>query len=717
MPRPSVASFRACVVAPTRQVGRPERRLVPRQQIETRRDGAPRTRPIEVGPPQHRRRQPRARPPVGPAAIPGSGGELSCARANAVSPSSTASSADDTRTEADSDVQPRPLETFGDRVGLLQQIRRAGRRRRTWSARTATYSAIAAHPSRSLAGTGEGDLASRWAASTSPWARHARASRRRASARSLTSPPSLRALTAISAFARASSYQPGRQHQLAPVRREHTGAPTRIADPLVQRHRRAANDASAVTMSPCKPGGERMVVGSPAGKEVLLVGPSPAVRRSPNRRALRRSDPDTPERRPGCTAVVPRAPGPARARWWPTRRCTRRPLRRADPCPRGRAPASCPDRLARSAAASRVHRLGRARAPRPVCLGHRARAPARCSTCAASTVVVDVDGERDRVAHVLARRRRGDSVHVPRRPSPSSPTIRAAADASSRSTIGRAAASASDGDRDGRRALAVRSTTLRRAPRRSRATILPVSGAGLKCSWICVIDRRGDTMKNSVDRPKPPFIDPDGRPRLRARVVAVRADRTPARRGHRRSGTASAATSRRSNDVLDAAEQVRRHRLRGRRADRRAGDPVGIPACPIRPDSVDVVGLLRAVNADRDEPVLSRTPCSGSARSPPIPCTSAPSGPTRCISARRTGRPDAFRRTRAPPDRPSLLGSGLPRPGQGAGRATVAILDTGVRGRRSARTVRGRLHRHRHARAGVRPTSTPTRTSTSPQGT
>ena len=65
--------------------------------------------------------------------------------------------------------------------------------------------------------------------------------------------------------------QPGRQHQLAPIGREHPGAPAWIADLLVQRiganERRERGDDV-----PLQPGGERMVVGGPACQEVLLVG-------------------------------------------------------------------------------------------------------------------------------------------------------------------------------------------------------------------------------------------------------------------------------------------------------------------------------------------------------------------------------------------------------------------------------------------------------------
>ena len=46
-------------------------------------------------------------------------------------------------------------------------------------------------------------------------------------------------------------------------------------------------------------------------------------------------------------------------------------------------------------------------------------------------------------------------------------------------------------------------------------------------------------------------------------------------------------------------------------------------------------------------------------------------------------RPDALRSTRVPHDRPASEAAASPGQGQGAGRATVAILDTGSGGRRS----------------------------------
>ena len=104
--------------------------------------------------------------------------------------------------------------------------------------------------------------------STSFWARQARASSRRASARSITSPTPSSVRTASSAFSPRLGVQPGGDHQLAPIGREHPRAPAGIADPRVQRigageRRQRGGDVAL------QPGGECVVVGGASGQEEL----------------------------------------------------------------------------------------------------------------------------------------------------------------------------------------------------------------------------------------------------------------------------------------------------------------------------------------------------------------------------------------------------------------------------------------------------------------
>ena len=143
-----VASFPACVVAPTRRSVAPSVAWCRASRSRPAVDGAPRARSIEIGPPQQRRRQPRARPAIGPATVACRERRAATAlRARAGSPCSIASSAADTRTDVDSDVQPRRSR----RPAIASACWNTSGPPSSGAARaalTATYSAIAAHPSR-----------------------------------------------------------------------------------------------------------------------------------------------------------------------------------------------------------------------------------------------------------------------------------------------------------------------------------------------------------------------------------------------------------------------------------------------------------------------------------------------------------------------------------------------------------------------------------------
>ena len=106
-------------------------------------------------------------------------------------------------------------------------------------------------------------------------------------------------------------------------------------------------------------------------------------------------------------------------------------------------------------------------------------------------------------------------------------------------------------------------------------------------------------MKNSVDPPKPPFIDADGRPRLRAAW-------SPFGPTEHRPGEAIVHLARLGGDsssVDDVLAQLRKFAdtdFRADDADREQAKRSGFLRVRFD-DSTEVIGLLRSVNADEED--------------------------------------------------------------------------------------------------------------------
>ena len=241
------------------------------QQVEAGGHRSASTRTIEFGTSQHRRGQPRTRPPVRPAVIARSRREQQLR------------TGERRVTQLDGELcgrhphggrlrrPPQALEPSGDRIGLPQQIGwRRGCRHLQRTDRDVLRHRRPAVTVR-LPELGEGHL------------RLAMGSVDVSVGQACPSEKQMCLCQIVGVAAVGQGVhgdlgvrpgfvdQPGRQHQLAPIRREHPGAPAGIADLLVQRigaheRRQCGDDVSL------EPGGERVVVGGPACQEILLVG-------------------------------------------------------------------------------------------------------------------------------------------------------------------------------------------------------------------------------------------------------------------------------------------------------------------------------------------------------------------------------------------------------------------------------------------------------------
>ena len=183
-------------------------------------------------------------------------------------------------------------------------------------------------------------------------------------------------------------------------------------------------------------------------------------------------------------------------------------------------------------------------------------------------------------------------------------------------------------------------------------------------------------MKNSVDPPKPPFIDADGRPRLRAAW-------SPFGPTEHRPGEAIVHLARLGGDassIDDVLGQLRKYAdtdFKADDADREQAKRSGFLRVRFD-DSVEVVGLLRSVNSDRVEPVLFPNTVFriGSFTADPMHFGSVGADPMHFGSAYGADPMHFGRSSTARPT--SIRGAGTPTRAKGPGRATVAILDTGV---------------------------------------
>lgn len=183
-------------------------------------------------------------------------------------------------------------------------------------------------------------------------------------------------------------------------------------------------------------------------------------------------------------------------------------------------------------------------------------------------------------------------------------------------------------------------------------------------------------MKNPVDPPNPPFIDADGRPRLRAAW-------SPFGPSEHRPGQAIVDLKRLGGDassIDDVLEQLRKFAdtdFTADDADREQAARSGFLRVRFD-DSVDVVRLLRRVNADRGEPVLTPNTVFriGAFTADPMHFGSVGADPMHFGSAYGADPMHFGRSSTARPT--STRGTTIAARAKGPGRATVAILDTGV---------------------------------------
>lgn len=185
-------------------------------------------------------------------------------------------------------------------------------------------------------------------------------------------------------------------------------------------------------------------------------------------------------------------------------------------------------------------------------------------------------------------------------------------------------------------------------------------------------------MRREHDRPQQPFLDGQGRPRNRTRL-------SPSGQVTHRSGQAiidlkqfadgTAAPAR----VVETVGKVAGVTLRVDDADRKQGDRSGLLRVHFDPE-VDVTEMVARVrNEFGDGKIFPNTVFTiGALTASPMHFGSVGADPMHFGSAYSADPMHFANSSTARPTQQPLELSALPRPAKGAGRATVAILDTGI---------------------------------------